>query len=457
MNRNKMYIAIGGLIAIILIGLLIYLMNSQSELGSKQTYTVEIYHCGPLAKDSVALKNEMSVFLLSSAIPASPGFIAPVVDLHEKLEKGDIKKISIPMSGLTALRETFVSDYYDFNNRKEEENDFIGEHGSFFSSEKYLSFSASALKSGDTAVNSVPYAKENCITEFFINSKQTNTNSVDNKVWNSLASLKQYINGLIAEGKVSSGTVIKVYYTCGPVGPPPSDMDSDGVVDNDDQCPKEKGSVECSGCPCPPPPACPGDGDSDRDGICDSEDKCPNEFGTRKYGGCKIPDTDGDGFNDEIDKCSNEASRCCGGCPDKDGDGVLDKDDDCDDVAGDASNRGCPKISIQFQKEIGQFIVTVNNVNKFKAYISAKQQNGTEITYEMDVFNDFTFGGPEIRPEFTSKFKSFYARLDPPDHLLVTVKVYDLNKKLLLTSTEYREMSIVCFEENLCGFKSVRD
>ena len=88
----------------------------------------------------------MSVFLLSSAIPSSAGFIAPVVNLHEKLEKGDVKKISIPMSGLTGLRETFVSDYYDFNARKEEENDFIGEHESFFSSEKYLSFSSSALK-----------------------------------------------------------------------------------------------------------------------------------------------------------------------------------------------------------------------------------------------------------------------------------------------------------------------
>ena len=460
MNRNKIYIVIGGLIAIILIGLLIYMMNSQSDLSSKQKYTVEIYHCGPLAKDSVALKNEMSVFLLSSAIPASAGFIAPVVNLHEKLEGGEVKKIFIPMSGLASLRENFVSDYYDFNTRKEEENDFIGEHGSFFSEEKYLSFSASALKSGDTAVNSVQYDQQNCITEFFINTNQSNTNSSDNKVWNSLASLKKYINVLISEEKISSGSIIKVYYTCGPVGPPPpppSDLDKDGVVDNDDQCPNEEGQAECSGCPCPPTPPCLGDSDSDRDGICDSEDKCPNEFGTKKYNGCKIPDTDGDGFNDEIDKCLNDISRCCSGCPDRDGDGVLDKDDDCDDVAGDASNKGCPKISIQFQKEIGQFLVTVSNVNKYRAYISAKQQNGAEITYEMDVFNDYTFGGPEIRPEFANKFKSFYARLDPPDHLLVTVKVYDLNKKLLFTSSEFKEMSIACFEENLCGFKSLRD
>ena len=231
MNRNKIFIAIGALIALILIGLLIYLMNTESDLSSKQTYTVEIYHCGPLAKDEAVLTNEMGAFLLSSPIPSSTGFIAPVVDLHEKLEGGDVKKISIPMSGLTGLRETFVSDYYDFNNRKEEENDFIGEQGTFFSSEKYQSFSSSALKEGDIEVDSVPYDSNNCITEFFIYTNQPNTNSADNKVWNSLASLKVYINGLIAADKIRAGSVIKVYYTCGPPGPPPpppSDMDGDG-------------------------------------------------------------------------------------------------------------------------------------------------------------------------------------------------------------------------------------
>ncbi len=223
-----MYIAIGGLIAIILIGLLIFLMNSQSDLSSEQTYTVEIFHCGPLASDSASLKKEMSVFLLSSALPGSNGFIAPAINLHEKLAGGNIKKISIPMSGLTCLRETFVSDYYDFNNRKEEENDFIGEHGSFFSSENYLNFSKNALSNGDPLVNGNVYDAKNDTSEFFIYVNQTFAHSQDNKVWNSLTSLKGYINGLIAANKIKAGGVIKVYCTCGPVGPPPPPIDSDG-------------------------------------------------------------------------------------------------------------------------------------------------------------------------------------------------------------------------------------
>lgn len=453
-----MYIAVGGLIAIILIGLLIYLMNSQSDLSPNQKYKVEIYHCGPISKDATVLTNEMSAFLLSSPIPSTTGFIAPVVDLHEKLKDGEVHSISIPMSGLTGLREMFVSDYYDYNARKEEEGDFIGEHGNFFTSEKFLSFSASALKGGDQAVDSVPYNKGNCITEFFIYTNQPNTNSADNKVWNSLASLKKYINGLIAEGKITSVSVIKVYYTCGVPGPPPPapiDTDKDGVVDNDDQCPNEKGQVECSGCPCPPPPPCPGDSDSDRDGICDSEDKCPSEFGTKKYNGCKIPDTDGDGFNDEIDKCSRESSRCCGGCPDKDGDGVIDRDDDCDDVAGDASNRGCPKISIQFQESEGQFLVSVPNTTDYTAELIVIESSGKKVVHSLDQFNDISFGGPEISQKFKQNYHKLETAIQDPLDLKVKVVVKNRSGQVIKESNVYSNMSLICFSAGSCGFKKI--
>ena len=457
MNRNKVFIATGGSIALILIGLLIYLMNSESELSPKQTYTVEIYHCGSLAKDSVGLKNEMSVFLLSSPIPLSTGFIAPLVNLHEKLKEGDVKNIYIPMSGLSNLRGWIINDYYDFEIRKVEESELIGGNESFFSSERYHSFSSSALKDGDTAVNQVPYDSKNCHTEFFINGNQPNTNSADNKVWNSLASLKKYINGLIAEGKISSGAVIKIYYKCGIVGPPPcdtcpeGDLDADGVLNQDDQCLKEKGELQCSGCPCPPPPLCP-EGDSDKDGICDSEDKCLNEFGTKKYGGCKIPDSDGDGLNNEIDKCPNGSSRCCGGCPDKDGDGVIDKDDDCDDAAGDASNRGCPKISIQFQESEGQFLVSVPNTMDYTAEFVITESNGKKIVHPLDKFNDLAYGGPEISTRFVHNYGKLNKAIQDPLGLTLKVVVKNKSGQIVQETSLYKDMTLICFSSGQCGF-----
>lgn len=56
--------------------------------------------------------------------------------------------------------------------------------------------------------------------------------------------------------------------------------------------------------------------DADGDGIYDDLDKCPGQKGIAKYQGCPIPDSDGDGINDEVDRCPNEAGTKQGdGCP----------------------------------------------------------------------------------------------------------------------------------------------
>ena len=116
------------------------------------------------------------------------------------------------------------------------------------------------------------------------------------------------------------------------------DTDGDGINDDVDKCPNEKGTAKYNGCPVP---------DTDGDGINDEEDKCPNEAGLAKYNGCPIPDTDKDGINDEMDKCPSEAGPASNnGCPisDRDKDGINDDVDKCPDVPGVAKNNGCPDI-----------------------------------------------------------------------------------------------------------------
>ena len=49
----------------------------------------------------------------------------------------------------------------------------------------------------------------------------------------------------------------------------------DGVEDDKDSCPNEKGSKRFAGCP-----------DSDEDGIVDKYDKCPDEAGVASNSGC---------------------------------------------------------------------------------------------------------------------------------------------------------------------------
>ncbi|MDB5200059.1 MAG: OmpA family protein [Chitinophagaceae bacterium] len=122
-----------------------------------------------------------------------------------------------------------------------------------------------------------------------------------------------------------------------PVVVPPSDRDSDGIVDSLDACPDQAGPASLNGCP-----------DRDSDGIADKDDNCPDVAGLARYHGCPIPDRDKDGINDEEDKCPDVAGVArYQGCPipDTDNDGVNDEEDKCPNEAGPASNFGCPVIA----------------------------------------------------------------------------------------------------------------
>ena len=95
--------------------------------------------------------------------------------------------------------------------------------------------------------------------------------------------------------------------------PPPSDVDSDGVPDDVDQCPTQPGKKEFHGCPPP---------DRDNDGVPDADDRCPDRAGAPENQGCPDFDSDGDGFIDRLDKCPFEPETWNGvddddGCPDQ--------------------------------------------------------------------------------------------------------------------------------------------
>ena len=117
--------------------------------------------------------------------------------------------------------------------------------------------------------------------------------------------------------------------------PPPPDIDGDGIIDTEDDCPAIAGLSSLRGCP-----------DGDGDGIADKSDDCPKTAGLAKFAGC--PDSDNDGIKDANDGCPNEAGpKDNNGCPilDSDNDGVVDADDKCPGEAGPKSNNGCPEVA----------------------------------------------------------------------------------------------------------------
>lgn len=143
-------------------------------------------------------------------------------------------------------------------------------------------------------------------------------------------------------------------------GCPEPDNDGDGVLDVDDACPLDAedmdGFEDADGCP---------DFDNDGDGILDSEDGCPLEAedvdGFQDEDGCPDPDNDGDRIEDFADTCPNapedvDGFRDTDGCPDPDNDedGFLDADDlcplDAENVNGFKDDDGCPDDTIAVVK-----------------------------------------------------------------------------------------------------------
>ncbi len=108
--------------------------------------------------------------------------------------------------------------------------------------------------------------------------------------------------------------------------------------------PTNTAQVSISPSPTLLPSATPSIADADGDTVADAADDCPTEFGYADNAGCPYPDDpDRDGWRGDADFCPNEyAPDNPRGCRDFDDDGLDSAQDDCPQVAGPASNRGCP-------------------------------------------------------------------------------------------------------------------
>jgi OOP family OmpA-OmpF porin len=111
--------------------------------------------------------------------------------------------------------------------------------------------------------------------------------------------------------------------------------------------------------------------DSDGDGIPDDIDACPMEKGLKDNDGCpKLADRDGDGIPDIYDQCPDQPEDKDGiddgdGCPetDADADGIPDTEDACPKQPGprntDPKKNGCPT-SYTFEGSIIKFVQQVH-------------------------------------------------------------------------------------------------
>jgi hypothetical protein len=144
-------------------------------------------------------------------------------------------------------------------------------------------------------------------------------------------------NGVLDDEDLANGTSVDCDYN----GVPDEcqrDTDSDGTIDNCDDCPADPNKTTPGACGCGTP-----DTDTDADGTPDCLDNCPGDPAKTDPGtcGCGTPDTDSDadGTPDCNDLCPDDPNKVapgnCGcGTPDTDtdGDGVADCLDNCIDT-----------------------------------------------------------------------------------------------------------------------------
>lgn len=121
------------------------------------------------------------------------------------------------------------------------------------------------------------------------------------------------------------------------------DLDGDGLIGKNDDCPMVPGPATTRGCP-----------DSDGDGVRDQDDRCPTLPGLPVNQGC--PDTDGDGIFDDVDECKTvpgvpEFRGCPPPVQDSDGDGIPDSEDKCPTIKGVKEAAGC--LPTEFDKFAG--------------------------------------------------------------------------------------------------------
>ena len=116
-----------------------------------------------------------------------------------------------------------------------------------------------------------------------------------------------------------------------------SDVDGDGVVDGDDNCPDVQNNAQldedadglgdaCDPCPATPGERCDGPEDRDNDGVADGRDNCPDDPNREQADG------DRDGLGDACDPCPDDEGDRCEAADDRDADGVPDSRDNCPDT-----------------------------------------------------------------------------------------------------------------------------
>jgi hypothetical protein len=210
MNRNKILIIVGVMIAILLIIALFWLQNIQGSATSiENSYNIEMKNCTPIAETADLEKEVKAIFAATEVKSKNDGsFLTPLVKINNENAFG------IPLHGMNYIKNWIAPEMYVFSDRVIDYDLFFESYAR--SNDNYKKFNAQA-KTGTGKNPNVKIDPNNNTTEFIIARDQKVKSTANNKIWNSLQSLRPYLDSLINKGTITKGTNIKIYYFCGAI------------------------------------------------------------------------------------------------------------------------------------------------------------------------------------------------------------------------------------------------
>jgi hypothetical protein len=235
MSRNKIFIITGAIVSVILVALLILMQFIEGNAESiENSYTIEIQNCAPVANDN-DLMNEFKAALQTTELKGQNGsFMSPLLKIN------NLKTFGAPIYGMNYVAFYFNAVMYVYSDRKKDTDLFFE---SYAKNNKAFQDLLKEAKKGTGKEIKLPAEFDKNPTEFIIAKGQ---NDPGKKIFSSLKDLRTHLDDLINKGKITKGTSVKVYFICRDLSSI-EDKDKDGVMDDKDDCPEEKGDLP-NGC-----------------------------------------------------------------------------------------------------------------------------------------------------------------------------------------------------------------
>jgi hypothetical protein len=263
MKRKNIFILIGVSVVLLLIFLIWWLSNSYKSINKKHLgLTFQIHNCSAVEQNRELLRsNFLKPLLRSSMIEEKDGlqklFIPEVLSSNYQF--------SIPSSGINSFRYNAEADELrlstmTFDARKEDESTFFSNWNAdgFQNLENDLLQGNPKYKKNEDLPNLGTIMKQDASDKIIQDSIIIDNNCRTEKapfLFQSTENARKYIDGILAKNPnaIKNGTLkgtIHLFFFCDQgYNFDPNDRDSDGVLNEQDDCPDLFGEKDNNGCP----------------------------------------------------------------------------------------------------------------------------------------------------------------------------------------------------------------